>query len=111
MNIARQYALGLMTMFYFFMMDFFFTKDIIDHIGFDAEANPIMLWLLTTFQTVWVLLVVKLLVLAFLWQTLLLVAAKGKPATKNFMVYALWTLVAVTVFVDLWSVHVLSVVS
>jgi hypothetical protein len=111
MNIARQYALGLTTMFYFFTLDFFFTKNIIDRIGFDAEANPIMHWLLTTFQTVWVLLAIKLLVLAFLWQTLLIVAAKGKPATKNFMVYALWVLVTVTVFVDLWSVHVLKVVS
>lgn len=111
MNLARQYSLSLTTMFIFFTMDFFFTKSIIEIAGFTAEANPIMFWLLMTFQTVWVLLAVKLVALWLLFSVVLVVAIHGRPAMRNAMVYILWALVTITVFVDLWSVHVLRVVS
>lgn len=111
MSRIVQYNLALVTMFIFFTMDFFFTKQIIDVTGFEAEANPLMHWFLNTFQTVWVLLAVKMIALWLLCGVVLLVAARARQTTKDTMVYILWALVTVTVFVDLWSVHVLRVIS
>lgn len=111
MNIPKQYNMALTSMFFLFTMDFFFTKRIIDVEGFTAEANPIMLWFLLTFQTIWVLLFLKMIALWALLGVAILVLARARPTTKTAFVYCLWALVAVAGFVDLWSVHVLRVVS
>lgn len=111
MNVARQYALSLTTIFFLFITDFVFTKQIIDITGFEAEANPMMHWFLMGYQSIWILLVVKIFTLLLLFAVASLVLARARIETKKALVYILWALTAAIVLVNLWSVYVLRVVS
>jgi hypothetical protein len=111
MNIARQYVTAMLSLAFFFIIDFFITRNIISIAGFDAEANPIDHWLLTVFQTVWVLLAWKIFTLWALFGAVILVYYRSNRRTRDFVVYALWGLVGITIIVDLWSIHVMNVVS
>lgn len=94
-----------------FIADFFITHQIIGLTGFEAEANPLMHWLLIATGTVWVLLFTKIVILLFLLFAVGLAYNFSSEMTQIRLAVALWGLVLLTSAVDLWSIHVLRVVS
>ena len=72
-------------------MDFYTTSILIDSYGYSIEANLINYWLITTFDTVWVIFIFKAIALSLLWYGIN--NLNGKIITKKVMTWLLSTLV------------------
>lgn len=76
------------------LIDFQTTKILVDQYGFEAEVNPLMYNAMVYFDSVWGILVIKLIVLSVLWSTYNRVKYHHKLINPSRMTYMLGAITA-----------------
>ena len=93
------------------IVDFVLTKHLVDLFGFEVEVNPLMYNLMVTFDSVYALLVVKLIALGMLAYGVAFLTSTHQIITTKRLEWMLWILVGAYSGVVGWSFYLVHLTS
>ena len=105
-NLSAQYQM-LIAIALFNMIDFLTTKVLIERHGrLDVESNPVLYYPMVFFDSVWVIFVAKIMLIASAW---LIMVRHYDPSKHRVATLSLWAVLLIGILVSIFNFGLITV--